>query len=615
MTMKNQIPFEPNLTFTSTLTEDLKINYFEKYANAKQLVDEYRVFLDDLVQRMVYFGQEWSKVCADKIETDVNNTKLKTEIDSLKTASFINHANKQSSEVLGASPNCNVKKSKLSTVNKLNSQINTGDDLIAQKENIEQLYQLNSLDFADNFDLKSPTKSVENTPAKIQNSPILSKKRKKNSKRSLSTSRSSNASSPSLCSIDDSKISSSSLERIDEALDFNEECEPLPAVEPLKTLENTFLSPVSSTQNKRKALNVLGVSKTGCSMTDFLEKGKKLRQTTLTLKKVPPIVDLSKMESQDANSSINNNNDSKTDSMWTETFYESRILGKKTNELKQKNNPSEKLNDLLYKSDNKLKNEKLNKTDDLKSANDDDDDELVETSPALKEGSRLRSKLSLLKNSEMKQVNKSAPSHDEQMINLGGKISNDSRKSSSKRKKDGEKSENESNKSQSTKTFLKVHKPENSHFNAISQNLKLLKSQNNIISDETFFSPAECSVNINFANDYDIDLTDFQEEIECKTPPAKKILLNSFDIVPGNNKESPEFAYKEAPVRNKNEKAQLPGWDCRECEQWYGNMPEEERKKRKNLCSKHRGKFKADVLTPESFWNPDFNDSMDSSID
>lgn len=42
--------------------------------------------------------------------------------------------------------------------------------------------------------------------------------------------------------------------------------------------------------------------------------------------------------------------------------------------------------------------------------------------------------------------------------------------------------------------------------------------------------------------------------------------LKSHLRIPGRKRNSPKYAYKESPVRNKMKKAQLPGWTCRDCE-------------------------------------------------
>jgi hypothetical protein len=35
--------------------------------------------------------------------------------------------------------------------------------------------------------------------------------------------------------------------------------------------------------------------------------------------------------------------------------------------------------------------------------------------------------------------------------------------------------------------------------------------------------------------------------------------------VPAKNKEDPGYVYQPAPVRKKEERRQLPGWECHEC--------------------------------------------------
>lgn len=71
--------------------------------------------------------------------------------------------------------------------------------------------------------------------------------------------------------------------------------------------------------------------------------------------------------------------------------------------------------------------------------------------------------------------------------------------------------------------------------------------------------------------------------------------------------------YVERPVRGKVERAKLNGYLCLECKPFFEalSIPDEERQKLINKCSKHRAKFDPglDKQTPASFWNPKFSGS------
>lgn len=450
---------------------------------------------------------------------------------------------KQSSEILGASPNCNIKKSRLLNIEQLNPKIDNYENLVAQKENINQFVQFDSSDFSDieddfdkvkshienDFDkLKSPKHLDVNTPVKIQKSPILSKK-KNNLKKSSSII--SNASTPSVTSSNDSKISSSlstsSLEKINEVIDCNE-FEAEPPVEPLKSLENTQLSTTLNSCDIGKGYNVLSVSKINCGKTEFHEKGKKLKQTTLTFTKVPPVIDLAKIDSYDT-CNYETHNKVKTDKIWTET-YDCQILNKIINQDKQKINTNSQI-DVPHKNDNEIKSDNLSNSNNVKCNGSSEDDELVETSPTEKECSKLRNKLGFQKKLESKQIRVKDPDkiNNEALSNLGSESSNSLKKTFSKRKMNDAICKSDNMQLENTST-LKAHKDKDIYLDATSKNLYLLKSQKNCISDETFFSPVESSTSKNNTNHYDVDLTDFQDEIECATPPTKRMLLNSFDM-------------------------------------------------------------------------------------
>jgi len=90
-------------------------------------------------------------------------------------------------------------------------------------------------------------------------------------------------------------------------------------------------------------------------------------------------------------------------------------------------------------------------------------------------------------------------------------------------------------------------------------------------------------------------------------PKQSNVSKDDNNDVPTTN--SPKYAYVNNPVRGKEERKKLKGFDCRDCEDYYNGKleegyTEEEVDKLINECSKHRAKYKA-PLTPEKFWDPD----------
>ncbi|KAI4900027.1 hypothetical protein NFI96_023280 [Prochilodus magdalenae] len=58
-------------------------------------------------------------------------------------------------------------------------------------------------------------------------------------------------------------------------------------------------------------------------------------------------------------------------------------------------------------------------------------------------------------------------------------------------------------------------------------------------------------------------------------------------------------------VRKKNERRKLQGHTCKECEIYYADLPEEERRKKLSSCSRHRFRY-IPPSTPENFWEVGF---------
>lgn len=86
--------------------------------------------------------------------------------------------------------------------------------------------------------------------------------------------------------------------------------------------------------------------------------------------------------------------------------------------------------------------------------------------------------------------------------------------------------------------------------------------------------------------------------------------MNSFDRLPLS--EEPAFKYKNDVVRKKDERRQLNGFDCKECEKYYSELglSDKEKKERMKKCSRHRGKF-TPPATPEHFWELEFPDTQE----
>ncbi|XP_026110773.1 DNA endonuclease RBBP8 [Carassius auratus] len=58
-------------------------------------------------------------------------------------------------------------------------------------------------------------------------------------------------------------------------------------------------------------------------------------------------------------------------------------------------------------------------------------------------------------------------------------------------------------------------------------------------------------------------------------------------------------------VRKKDERRKLKGHYCKECENYYADLPEEERQKKLSSCSRHRYRY-IPPSTPENFWEVGF---------
>ncbi|EZA62426.1 uncharacterized protein LOC105275240 isoform X2 [Ooceraea biroi] len=131
----------------------------------------------------------------------------------------------------------------------------------------------------------------------------------------------------------------------------------------------------------------------------------------------------------------------------------------------------------------------------------------------------------------------------------------------------------------------------------------MLNLNDPVYEDETFYLPAEQAANKSNASDFRL-LNDTENQ-----PPAKKILLDKFNVPP-KRKDVPQ----QLNMRCKADRAKLDGWDCWECKQYYENLTlsKEELQKRKNQCSRHRQKYE-EPMTPEGFWDVGFPDTPSST--
>lgn len=119
-------------------------------------------------------------------------------------------------------------------------------------------------------------------------------------------------------------------------------------------------------------------------------------------------------------------------------------------------------------------------------------------------------------------------------------------------------------------------------------------------SDETIYSPTHISMTVLKKN----IVSNHQTKIPSKN------LLDTFDTILGlNDKQNnlPNYNFKEDPVRKRNERKLLNGWDCEDCCKFYeaNNDNPVEAKKAMNHFSRHRSvKHQHHAPTPPGFWDP-----------
>ncbi|XP_039259879.2 uncharacterized protein LOC120336298 isoform X2 [Styela clava] len=88
-----------------------------------------------------------------------------------------------------------------------------------------------------------------------------------------------------------------------------------------------------------------------------------------------------------------------------------------------------------------------------------------------------------------------------------------------------------------------------------------------------------------------------KNESVCKIP--RPLLDDSFDVLPSKNKGR-DFKYQEV-VRKRDEREKLDGKACAQCEAYYGNLPENERREIMKKVCRHKH-VDAPPSTPEHFW-------------
>lgn len=131
-------------------------------------------------------------------------------------------------------------------------------------------------------------------------------------------------------------------------------------------------------------------------------------------------------------------------------------------------------------------------------------------------------------------------------------------------------------------------------------NISHQNDENNQPCDETICSPLQISVN---------ELNNAIESNDHNKIPNRN-LLDSFDIIPGLNdiqNNLPNYKFKEDPVRKRNERKLLNGWDCEDCCKFYkaNNDNPVEAKTAMNHFSRHRSvKNQNHASTPPGFWDP-----------
>lgn len=118
--------------------------------------------------------------------------------------------------------------------------------------------------------------------------------------------------------------------------------------------------------------------------------------------------------------------------------------------------------------------------------------------------------------------------------------------------------------------------------------------------DETVWSPIMIPMNV------------IKNEInaEKRDKNLNRKVMSNLITIPGLNdvqNDLPNYNFKEDPVRKRNERKLLNGWDCEDCRKFYeaNNDNPVEAKKAMNQFSRHRSvKHQHHAPTPPGFWDP-----------
>ncbi|KAJ8378169.1 hypothetical protein AAFF_G00245550 [Aldrovandia affinis] len=88
---------------------------------------------------------------------------------------------------------------------------------------------------------------------------------------------------------------------------------------------------------------------------------------------------------------------------------------------------------------------------------------------------------------------------------------------------------------------------------------------------------------------------------KAQTPPNQAVVKQQASH---NRRANASFAHVEV-VRKKEERKKLKAHTCKECEVYYGDLPEAERQKKLLACSRHRARY-IPPSTPDHFWEVGF---------
>uniref|UniRef100_A0A8C2JUM8 DNA endonuclease RBBP8 n=1 Tax=Cyprinus carpio TaxID=7962 RepID=A0A8C2JUM8_CYPCA len=105
----------------------------------------------------------------------------------------------------------------------------------------------------------------------------------------------------------------------------------------------------------------------------------------------------------------------------------------------------------------------------------------------------------------------------------------------------------------------------------------------------------------------------YEEEREEDDEEEEQVAADEFlrpadpkRVTSDNNKSSRDKSFACVDVvRKKDERRKLKGHYCKECENYYADLPEEERQKKLSSCSRHRYRY-IPPSTPENFWEVGF---------